>query len=74
MIAKKLKNFIKKEQKQQNCCNSYKNYKNLEPILTECMISVREALDKLGELALWKNLFTDTKFIKGFIQKKVEFS
>ena len=60
----------KRQQKQQNCCNSYKDFENLEPILTECKISVRETLDQLGELALRKSHFTDTKFIKRFISKK----
>ena len=34
------------------------------------MISVGEALDQLGELALRTNHITDTKFLKGFIGKE----
>ena len=60
----------KRQQKQQNCCNSYKDFENLEPILTECMISVGETLDQVDDLALRTSHFTDTKFLKWFIEKE----
>ena len=34
------------------------------------MISVGETLDQVDELALRKNHFTDTKFLKGFNEKE----